>query len=65
MQYYREALVSTFCYCHASSIEGLCNVQHGDTVWSAGFEALLRPRDSEPHRCTCVNEHDARHRLST
>ena len=53
-----------WCY-HASSIKGLCNVQHVNPVWSADFQALLSPRDSEPDRCTCIAEHDARHRLST
>ena len=63
MQHYREALVLTFWCCYASSIEGLCNVQHGNSVCSADFQALLSPRNSEPYRCTCINEHDARHRL--
>ena len=40
--------------CHAYSIEGLCNVQHGNSVWSADFQALPKP---EVFRVTSLRMH--------
>ena len=34
-----------------------------ELVRSAAAEALLSLWDQKPHRCTCINGHDARHWL--